>query len=335
MSDYKFSLIVCTYMRPIPLVKLLNSVKAQSLYPDEILIIDGSRDTKTELALKENVFKNLNYYKVDDADRGLTKQRNFGISKASNESNILCFLDDDIVLTEHYFKELIGSYTEKPEALAIGGYILNEAEWQPTSQDNNIASEFYFDGWMRAEPSRFRLRKVFGLEPDTAPGFLPTFAHGRSVGFLPPSDKIYEVEQIMGGVSSYKKAVFESLSFSTFFEGYGLYEDADFSLRISKLGKLYVNTRAQLYHYHDFSGRPNKYKYGKMVMRNGWYVWRVKYPKPKLKHRIKWNATALLLMSIRATNIINTNKRKEAFTESLGRLVGWISIIFAKPKIGQ
>jgi carbohydrate-selective porin OprB len=53
-----------------------------------------------------------------------------------------------------------------------------------------------------------------------------------------------------------------------------LYEDADFALRVSKIG-VYLNTAAQLHHYHDVQGN-NQYQYGKMVVRNGWYVWRVK-----------------------------------------------------------
>ena len=137
----------------------------------------------------------------------------------------------------------------------------------------------------------------------------------------------------MGGVSSYKKAIFDTLSFSANFEGYGLYEDADFSLRIAKLGKLYVNTNARLSHHHDASGRPNKFKYGKMVVRNGWYVWRVKYSNPSFKSRIKWNLTVLLLTTIRFLNVLTTNHRKEAFTEALGRIVGWLSLLFNKPKI--
>ena len=171
------------------------------------------------------------------------------------------------------------------------------------------------------------------MQPDADPGFLPTFAHGRSIGFLPPSEKIYRVEQIMGGVSSYKKDVFKTLSFSSYFEGYGLYEDADFSLRLAEKGRLYVNTTAQLYHYHDDSGRPNKFKYGKMVVRNGWYIWRVKYPNPSFKARVKWHATAFLLTVIRLSNALSTNQKKAALTESLGRIIGWFSLIFSKPKI--
>ncbi|GAA4883739.1 glycosyltransferase family 2 protein [Flaviramulus aquimarinus] len=327
-----FSLVICTYMREGPLLKLLLSVNQQTLYPDEILIIDGSKNDKTKQLLEQNTFKNLSYYKVGDADKGLTKQRNFGINLVSNTSKIICFLDDDIVLTPNYFKNLIETYTIYPEALAVGGYIINEVVWEKALQVKS-KGKFYFDEWMRNEPSRFKLRGKFGLLPDTPPGFLPTFAHGRSIGFLPPSGKTYQVEQIMGGVSSYKKEVFDSLSFSTFFEGYGLYEDADFSLRLAKTGKLYVNTSAQLHHHHDNSGRPNTYEYGKMVIRNGWYVWHVKYPKPKLKARLKWHATAFLLTIIRFSNVINSTQKKDVLNESFGRVIGWLSLIFSKPKI--
>ena len=57
----KFSLIICTYMRPEPLLKLLLSVQQQTLYPDEILIVDGSKDDATKAILQRHVFDNLKY----------------------------------------------------------------------------------------------------------------------------------------------------------------------------------------------------------------------------------------------------------------------------------
>ena len=327
-----FTLIVCTYMRPKPILELLKSVSEQTLYPDEIIIVDGSTNSETEQTLKEEVFENLKYHKVDEANRGLTRQRNYGIDLVAETSEIVCFLDDDIILTPTYFEELIGTYGTYDDALAVGGYITNEVEWEAATRTEK-KNCFHYDGWMRNEPSRFRMRRKFGLQPDAEPGFLPTFSHGRSIGFLPPSGKIYKVEQLMGGVSSFKKEVFDNLSFSTYFEGYGLYEDADFSLRVAKQGTIYINTNAQLAHYHNASGRPNRYKYGKMVVRNGWYVWRVRYPNPRTKARLKWNATAFLLTAIRFTNVLTSDKKKEAFTESLGRVVGWLSLLVNKPNI--
>jgi glycosyltransferase involved in cell wall biosynthesis len=328
----KFSLIVCTYMRPKPLLSLLNSVNKQTLYPNEILIIDGSSNTETEVVLKLNHFDKLNYFKVDESQRGLTKQRNYGIENVSDDIEIVCFLDDDIILANTYFETLISTYNIKPNALAVGGYITNEVNWELEVLPKQ-SNKFYFDGWMRSEPLRFRMRRWFGLLPDNQPCYLPTFSHGRSVSFLPPSGKIYDVEQIMGGVSSYKKEIFNRLKFSSYFEGYGLYEDTDFSLRLAKIGKLYVNTKAQLAHHHEASGRPNKFMYGKMVVRNGWYVWRIKYSNPSFKARVKWNLTALLLTIVRFSNVLNANKKREAFSESLGRVIGWLSLMVNKPKI--
>jgi GT2 family glycosyltransferase len=319
-------------MRPKALQTLLNSVDEQTLYPNEIIIVDGSLNNGTSNLLENNSYKNLKYFLVDDENRGLTRQRNYGIKIVSEDSEIICFLDDDVVLEANYFKNLIKTYKEKPDAIAVGGYIKNEVVWERAPSTIN-SNKFYYDGWMRNEPSRFKLRRKFGLSPDNPPGFLPTFAHGRSIGFFPPSGKIYTVEFLMGCSFSFKTSILNKINFSTYFQGYGLYEDLEFCLRVSKLGKIYVNTSAELEHFHDEGGRPNKFKYGKMVVRNGWYVWRVKYPNPKLKARIKWNATAFLLTVVRLSNVINSSQKKQALSESFGRLLGWFSLIFNKPKI--
>jgi glycosyltransferase involved in cell wall biosynthesis len=321
-------------MRAKPLLDLLSSVNNQAWYPDEILIIDGSTNDETQKTLEINKFQNLSYFLVDSEHRGLTKQRNYGISKVSDGIDIVCFLDDDTILEKEYFENLIGTYSIFPEALGVGGYITNESVWQKVTEDYvpNI-NEYFFDGWKKKDGSRFVIRKKLGLDSNLPPCFMPEFSNGRSVGFLPPSNKTYEVQQFMGGVASYKKSILENIKFSDYFEGYGLYEDADFTLRLSNIGKMYLNTAARLAHYHDGSGRPNKFSYGKMVIRNGWYVWRVKYPNPSLKARFKWNLIVFLLTIIRFSNTFTTSDRKEAFTESLGRTVGWFSLIFNKPKI--
>ncbi len=327
----EFSLIICTYMRPKAILELLDSVEKQTLYPDEIIIVDGSTDLSTQKNIQNRAYKNLDYYLVEDNNRGLTRQRNYGIDKSSKE--IVCFLDDDIVLTDSYFEELISTYSKYPEAMGVGGYIIEETEWKQLTQNSSKNfSDYEYDGYIRPLGSRNILRKKLGLLSDKPPGIMPEFSNGFSVSFLPPSNKIYRVEYFMGGVSSFKRVLFDTLQFSTYFEGYGLYEDADFCLRASKLGDLYVNTTARLYHYHDASGRPNKYYYGKMVIRNGWYVWRIKYPKPAFFAKLKWHAIAFLLTLVRFTNVITTPKKKEAFTEAMGRAAGWFSLFFNRPK---
>ena len=330
----KFSLIICTYMRPQPLLQLLHSVQGQTHYPDEILIIDGSTNRETDIILHKNPFPNLNYFPVPSEHRGLTRQRNYGIERVGNDIEVVCFLDDDTVLEKDYFEQLLKTYQSIPEALGVGGYIKNESECKFVGDGYQVKTgEYFYDGWKRKDGSRFVLRKRLGLDSDCPPGYSSLYSHGRSVGFLPPSGKTYEVEMLMGGVSSFRKTIFKILKFSTYFEGYGLYEDADFTLRVSKIGKLYVNTAAQLSHYHDASGRPNQYQYGKMVVRNGWYIWRFKNPKPLVKDKLKWHSITILLTFIRFSNTFTTRNRKQAFTEALGRTVGWLSLWVNKPKI--
>jgi len=327
----KFSLIICTYQRPESLNRLLDSVAEQNLPPDEILVVDGSTDKETEILMRTKKYPKLRYFKVEDQDRGLTRQRNYGIERTGKDIEIICFLDDDIILEPFYFEKLIKTYTHFTDAIGVGGYILNEIKWkQDVAQ---IAfDEFKIDGWVRKLGKRNLFRKKLGLLSDQPPGYMPEFSNGLSIGFFPPSGKTYPVEFFMGGVASYRKSIFDTINFSEYFEGYGLYEDMDFCLRTSRLGLLYVNTAAQVNHYHEPTGRPNYFKYGKMVIRNGWYVWRVKYPKPDLKHKFKWLATAILLTGIRIGNVISTSNRKDALLEGIGRLSGLISLLYLKPE---
>jgi GT2 family glycosyltransferase len=322
----KFNLIICTYKRPKAIAKLLESVATQSRIPDEVLVIDASPDDFTRNLLKNKKFPGLKYFKVEDKDRGLTRQRNYGIQKTREDIEIICFLDDDIILEINYFEKLIHTYSEYPEALGVGGYITNEVSWEESDRAPTFV-EFNMDGFIRNLGSRNVLRKKLGLLSNKPPGFMPEFSHGYSTGFLPPSGKVYPVEFFMGGVSSYKKDLLERIEFSAFFEGYGLYEDMDFCLRAAGIGKLYVNTSACCLHFHDESGRPDQERYGKMVVRNGHYVWKLKYPNPPIVAILKWNLIIFTLLLIRFKNYI-LDGELGAGKDALGRLKTWILLPF-------
>lgn len=329
-----FSLVVCTYMRPDSLVNLLKSVENQELYPDEILIIDGSTDKNTETALSQNKFKNLHYFLVSKGNRGLTRQRNFGISKLSSNADIVCFLDDDTVLEPDYFAEIIKTFQSEKNIIGVGGVAINEYKWKV--QDSNViynSNKYYlFENYVYKEGLRNVVRNYLGLASDLGPGKMPSYSHGRTCGF-PMTGKIYEVDLLIGMSMAFRKKVFENIQFSKFFEGYGLYEDADFSLRALQFGKNVVNTNAKLSHYHAASGRPNQYKYGKMVVRNGWYVWRIRNLNPNIKERFKWNLITILLNLIRFGNVLTEKNKKAALSEATGRTIGWWSLLFKKPKV--
>jgi GT2 family glycosyltransferase len=329
-----FTLIICTYMRSEALLRLLQSVQKQTVYPDEILIIDGSINQKTEQVLKVNIFSNLKYFSVPENFRGLTKQRNFGIGKVAPTSDVIAFLDDDTELSSTYFEELIKTFADNQAISGVGGVAINENGWNLIAPDKkyNPNRYFLFEGFVYKEGQRNLVRNYLRLHSNVGPGKMPDYSHGKTCGF-PLNGKVYEVDLLIGMSFAFRKKVFEAIRFSTYFEGYGLYEDADFSIRALQFGKNVINTKVQLNHYHHPSGRPNQYQYGKMVVRNGWYVWRVKNPKPDLKTQFKWHSITILLTIIRFTNALTTANKKEAFTEALGRTVGWWSLLIHKPKL--
>jgi GT2 family glycosyltransferase len=319
-------------MRPKPLTDLLASVKIQTLYPDEIIIVDGSTNEATKQILANSIFQNLKYFLVDAVHRGLTKQRNFGVSKVDQDSEIVCFLDDDTILEPNYFEEIINAFKADIDVVGVGGIAINENLWKKKNHEKTYNPKKYyeFEGYIYPEGLRNVVRNYLGLQSNLTSGRMPEYSHGKTCSF-PITGKVYEVDLLIGMSFSFKKSVFEHVGFSTYFEGYGLYEDADFSIRAQKYGKNVITTKAQLSHYHNPSGRPNQYQYGKMVVRNGWYVWRLKYPKPSWVARFKWHAITLVLAIIRGVNVITTAQRKEAITEFLGRMTGWFSLFFNKP----
>lgn len=320
-------------MRPKAVSVLLESVAQQKRIPDEVIVVDGSTNDLTCEAIEENEFElNIRYFMVTDEDRGLTRQRNYGIERVSEHSDIVAFLDDDTVLEQDYFAEILSTFNDYPDAVGAGGYIIENGwkEGLPPSQSKRYYS---YDGWYRRDSQRTVLRKYLGLGPSSSPCIMPPEANARPVSGFPPSGKTYPAEYYMGGAMSFRRCALQSVAFSKYFEGYGLYEDLDFCLRLSKLGSSYVNTAARLHHYHDPDGRPNWFKYGKMVVRNGWYVWRVKYEKPVFQARWKWWFITLLLATIRLMNVVSGPRRMQALTEALGRYYAMLTVFVFPPQI--
>ena len=328
-------------MRPESVLQLLQSVQGQTLYPDEILIVDGSTNQETALVLKENQFPNLHYFAVPPEHRGLTKQRNYGIERVGSsrdfthkEIEVICFLDDDTILEKDYFEEVIKTFKENPSISGVGGVAINENSWSLAEPNKKYDARRYYqwEGYVYKEGQRNVVRNYLGLQSNLGPGRMPDYSHGKTCGF-PLDGKTYGVDLLMGMSFAFRKKVVDAIRFSPYFEGYGLYEDADFSIRALQFGENAINTKAQLRHFHHPSGRPNQYRYGKMVVRNGWYVWRIKNPKPSLNAKLKWNLITILLTMIRFSNTFTTAKRKEAFTEAIGRTLGWWSLWVNKPRI--
>ena len=330
------SLIICTYRRPLQVQELLRSLAQQTTLPDEVLVIDGSPDTETETVVQANQAEtglpSLLYYQVPPQERGLTRQRNYGIARAAG--NIVAFLDDDTIPEPTYFTEVLACFQRHPAAAGIGGYIVDpETSWQRVAPTQPLQWDRYrFGTWERRLEYRRRLRRLLRLDSPLPPGWMPPAGHGLPVGYLPPDGEDYQVEFIMGGASTWKCHILLTHKFSRYFEGYGLYEDLDYCIRASREGPVYLCTRARLAHHHAPSGRPNQFDYGVMVVRNGWFVWRRRWPSPAGVDCVRWWAVTLLLSACRLGDAARPAHRTQAISETLGRLWGLCTLVWSRPQ---
>jgi len=143
------------------------------------------------------------------------------------------------------------------------------------------------------------------------------------------------VDCFMGGASLWRRVLFERVGFSSWFEGYGLYEDQDFCLRAGRQGELWVARDAVVEHLHEPTARPNPFRYGRMVMVNGWRVWRQGNPEPSLRSRTAWWVVSLLLTLVRASNAVRGTERATAVREAAGRVWGGLVLLFRRPPLAE
>jgi len=240
------SLVICTRNRPKDMGSLLGSVHTQSQLLDQLVIVDSSDENSTELLV--NKFTQSAPYSVlyQRSQPGLTFQRNLGIKAAT--SDILIFTDDDTVLESDFIEKLRAPYAD-PQVMGAGGNITTE----------QIHS--YLQLGMRL---LFCMSHAYGKGVLQRSG-LP------ALQWISNRSHVAETE-ILPGVCSYRKQVFDEFKFDENLSGYGYMEDIDFSYRVSRKNKLIYTPFAKLAHYHSPAGRDRQRRIFAMMAYNQWYL---------------------------------------------------------------
>ena len=114
------TLIIPTKNRPNDLRKAIESVLFQTQLPDELIIIDQSKDNLSKLTLNEITF---NYPKIkliyihDTSIKGLVDAKRIGVENSSG--NIICFIEDDVYLEPSYLREIKAGFKKYPNMLIL------------------------------------------------------------------------------------------------------------------------------------------------------------------------------------------------------------------------
>jgi GT2 family glycosyltransferase len=250
------SVVVCTYLRPQSLLRCLESVKNQGRRPDEVLIVDASPSGQTEESLRmvgrlSEVAPRLLYYRVSEAKRGLTRQRNFALRRVAYD--LVAFLDDDVVLEQSCLAEMERVHRLFGDrVVGVGAMVANEAH----------------------EPGLlWRVRRRLHIVGDLTPG---TYTRsGLSIPwFAGCVEGLAEGDWLPGCAMMWKTARARDVGFHEGFAGYAQGEDLDFSLRARCCGALVMASAARVQHLHEVSGRPDHFRLGYMTIYNRYQIHR-------------------------------------------------------------
>lgn len=234
------TLILCTCDRPACIKRLLESLCNLQLVPTQIIVVDASRDDKTKAIVESIKGLPLEYY---HSERGLTRQRNFGLDSARGE--IVGFFDDDTVPDPDFFEHIRGAFI-KTNAGCVVPYIY---------EDNELAIPG-FKGWL------FRMsNRVWGIK------YLAAAAGCRTMPSLPFTGNVDGV--IVSGAGFFcLREVFEQFKFASWMHGYSYGEDFDFGLRIRDVYRVVGCGDARMHHYHEPGGRESHFRLAEMGVYN-------------------------------------------------------------------
>jgi GT2 family glycosyltransferase len=131
------SVIIATHKRPESMKELYNNLKLQTLTPNEIIIVDSSNDSNINYSWFKSNWELKETYDVEST---LPKQRNIGISMLNNKSDIIIFLDDDVLLDNDYLKNINKIYEDDKinEIAGVGGFVIGQDENFKPFQTNPI-----------------------------------------------------------------------------------------------------------------------------------------------------------------------------------------------------
>lgn len=247
-ESLNFSLIICTKDRPFDLNRLLESVVNQEKSPFEVIIVDGSDSPVSEVASRFFDRLPIKYFELRPP--GLTRQRNFGISKLSEDSEWVGFLDDDLELVDSTLQALESFLNKNVDLGGVGLKIKN----QPNPPKSLIKNLMLLDDY---------------------PGGVVT-ASGAA-GAIRPYSSSRNVEWLYGGATFWKKEILDEYDFDEWFSGVGYCEDLDFSYKVSRLHKLMLCAEAECFHHDKEISIEKMVPMGEWSIVAWWYFARVKH----------------------------------------------------------
>lgn len=228
-QNFKLGFIIPTKDRPESLNRLLSSIYSQNLKPSTIIIVDGS-DIAVESGILRDPDVEIIYCR--ELPPSLTKQRNRGIREIPEDLTHIGFLDDDLELLPHSCDEIVK-------------FVLGEDDRLGGVSFNIIPDKKPMPQW---------LLSFTGIASSKPGGISAGGSVNSNIGV---TENRY-TKWLCGGATIWRKEVLDSYKFDEWFKNYALWEDVDFSYRVSKDFRLAVVASAPVHHWHINTESPTK-----------------------------------------------------------------------------
>ena len=211
------------------------------------------------------------------SERGSTTQRNAGLAEATGD--VVVFADDDVVFDSAVFAELARAYLD-PDVVGATANVEEPAAHRFGARDSPVR------------------RWLIGGAAD---GTFTRYGYPR---YLPPGSPEQDVEAMVGCLMSARLEEARRVGFDEALpslSGYALAEDEDFSLRLSRLGRVRYLPKTGVVHRKQGFGSRDPRAFNRLVAVNRSYLFRKNFPQTRLA-RAQFRLFLLLLLGHRLLN---------------------------------
>lgn len=274
--------------------------------PVEVILVDGGNETQWETRdVVERINKDLPFQLIYLRQQGGTAiQRNYGIDRANGD--FIAFIDDDVRVEPDFFEQIIKVF-EADIDRKVGGIVGYRTNKYITFENNK----------------RWHLYRRLHLLSTYEPGrYDAKCGYPINASLQPPFTGTREVDYMTTACAVWRKEVFDDgLRFDLFFAGYGMLEDAHFSLLAGKKWKLLQCGDAHCIELHAGGGREPSSRIGFKMVVNYFYVFST--TAGPLSGQQKWRFFRYQFFELFRifTNLVQ-KREKGYLNELLGRMNG-------------
>lgn len=225
------SAVIPTCNRARALWRVLESLKSQSGWPMELIVIDGSTDSESRSVVESwalQVPSKCSVMWQPAKELGAAIQRNQGVEIATQP--FFLFFDDDILFEPECLRRLWRALELNSRLGGASTMIVNQFYQRP--------------GFL----SRLIFTLMHGRSEDSFAGRVV----GPAVNLLPEDRKdlpeVVPVEWLNLGCTIYRREALPSPTFDSMFTGYSMMEDLTLSLRVGRQWQLANVRTARIFH---------------------------------------------------------------------------------------